>query len=43
MKVSHHGSRNNISVELLDMIKCDKFIISTDGGTGNSYHLIGKL
>lgn len=38
MKVSHHGSRNNISVELLDMISCEKFIISTDGGYGNSYH-----
>lgn len=38
MKVSHHGSRNNISVELLDMLYCEKFIISTDGGYGNSYH-----
>lgn len=38
MKVSHHGSRNNISVELLDLISCEKFIISTDGGYGKSYH-----
>lgn len=38
VKVSHHGSRNNINVDLLDMISCDKFIISTDGGYGNSYH-----
>lgn len=38
MKVSHHGSRNNINVELLDMISCENFIISTDGGYGNSYH-----
>lgn len=38
MKVSHHGSRNNINVELLDMISCEKFIISTDGGYGNSCH-----
>lgn len=31
MKVSHHGSKANTSDELLDMIECDKFIISTDG------------
>lgn len=38
VKVSHHGSRNNISIDLLDMINCEKYIISTDGGYGNSYH-----
>ncbi|BAF71688.1 hypothetical protein [Sulfurovum sp. NBC37-1] len=31
MKVSHHGSKANTSNELLEIIKCDKFIISTDG------------
>ena len=31
MKVSHHGSKANTSNELLDLIECDKFIISTDG------------
>lgn len=31
MKVSHHGSKANTSDELLDLIKCDKFIISTNG------------
>lgn len=30
-KVSHHGSRYNTSPELLAIIQCDKFIISTDG------------
>ena len=31
LKVSHHGSRNNTSTELLQMIECRKFLISTDG------------
>lgn len=31
MKVSHHGSKANTSDELLGMIECNKFIISTDG------------
>ena len=31
MKVSHHASKGNTSDELLDMIECNKFIISTDG------------
>lgn len=34
IKMSHHGSANNISNELLDIIDCDKFIISTDGSKG---------
>lgn len=38
VKVSHHGSRNNISNSLLDIISCNKFIISTNGGEGNSKH-----
>ncbi len=30
-KVSHHGSTNNLSHQLLDMIECDHFLVSTDG------------
>lgn len=38
MKISHHGSRNNTCNELLDLLKCHNYIISTNGGYGNSYH-----
>lgn len=38
VKVAHHGSKYNISNELLDIIRCDNYIISTNGGIGNSYH-----
>jgi beta-lactamase superfamily II metal-dependent hydrolase len=38
VKVSHHGSRFNISNELLDCIKCTNFIISTNGGHGRAKH-----
>ena len=38
VKVSHHGSRNNTSNGLLDIIKCDNYIISTNGGDGNACH-----
>lgn len=31
VKIAHHGSDNNTSPKLLDMINCDKFIISTNG------------
>lgn len=31
VKVSHHGSNKNISNRLLEIIECDKFLISTDG------------
>ena len=31
VKVSHHGSRHNTSNELLDLIKCNRYIISTNG------------
>lgn len=31
MKVSHHGSRKNISPALLKMIECENFLISTNG------------
>lgn len=38
VKVSHHGSLNNISNRLLNDIDCDNFVFSTNGGTGRSYH-----
>lgn len=31
VKLSHHGSEGNISQELIDMIDCKNYIISTDG------------
>ena len=38
VKVSHHGSKNNTSSSLLDLIECDNYIISTNGGNGKSKH-----
>lgn len=38
VKVAHHGSRNNISNTLLDIIDCQDYIISTNGGAGNTHH-----
>jgi beta-lactamase superfamily II metal-dependent hydrolase len=38
VKVSHHGSKNNTSADVLDMIDCCNFIFSTNGGTGRSKH-----
>lgn len=38
MKVSHHGSKANIRKELLDLISCQSFLFTTNGGTGGSYH-----
>ena len=31
LKVSHHGSKANTSLELLQIIDCTRFAISTDG------------
>ena len=31
VKISHHGSMHNTSNELLDLIKCNNYIISTNG------------
>jgi beta-lactamase superfamily II metal-dependent hydrolase len=31
IKVSHHGSKNNISNEILNLIEVDKFLFSTNG------------
>lgn len=35
VKVSHHGSKANTNYELLSLIDCNKFIISTDGEAHN--------
>ena len=34
VKMPHHGSAENINNELLDIIDCDNFIITTDGSKG---------
>ncbi|MCY1365087.1 hypothetical protein D9M69_519200 [compost metagenome] len=31
VKVSHHGSKGNTSAELLSLIRCSKYVVSTDG------------
>lgn len=38
MQISHHGSKNNTSNDLLDLIDCNNFIICTNGGLGKSKH-----
>lgn len=38
MKLSHHGSRYNINNDLLDIVDCDKYLITTNGGAGNANH-----
>lgn len=38
VKVSHHGSLNNTSQELLSLINCNKYLISTNGGSSNHKH-----
>lgn len=38
MKMPHHGSRYNINNDLLDVIDCNKYLITTDGGSGNANH-----
>lgn len=35
VKLSHHGSKNNINKEFLDLIDTDTYIISTDGSHGH--------
>lgn len=32
LKLAHHGSRRNIDVELLSLLDCDRYLVSTDGG-----------
>jgi hypothetical protein len=36
VKVSHHGSLNNTSQELLSLVSCNNYLISTNGGA--AYH-----
>lgn len=38
VKVAHHGSKFNINNELLDLIDCQNYLVSTDGGKGKTYH-----
>jgi beta-lactamase superfamily II metal-dependent hydrolase len=38
VKISHHGSLNNTSQELLSLIKSSNYLISTNGGTANHKH-----
>lgn len=38
VKISHHGSKNNTSNSLLDIIKCNNYLISTNGGKNRSNH-----
>lgn len=38
VKISHHGSKNNTTNALLDMIECDNFVISTNGGSSGHTH-----
>lgn len=38
IKVAHHGSANNISNELLSLVRCQNFLIPTNGGKGISNH-----
>lgn len=37
LKISHHGSKHNTTVQLLKSIRCSKYLISTDG-SGPYYH-----
>jgi hypothetical protein len=37
LKLPHHGSARNISKNLLERVKCDQYLISTDG-SGNPRH-----
>ena len=38
VKLSHHGSKHNISKRLLKMIRCNDYVISTNGGAINFCH-----
>ncbi|RZK26834.1 MAG: MBL fold metallo-hydrolase [Flavobacterium sp.] len=38
VKISHHGSKNNTSSSLLDLIDCENFIIMTNGGSARTKH-----
>lgn len=38
VKISHHGSKNNTSCAMLDLINSEHYVISTNGGSGKSKH-----
>jgi beta-lactamase superfamily II metal-dependent hydrolase len=38
VKISHHGSLNNTSQELISLIKSNNYLISTNGGTADHRH-----
>ncbi|TPW24468.1 MBL fold metallo-hydrolase [Marinobacter nauticus] len=38
VKLSHHGSISSISLGLISIIQCSKFIVSTIGGRSNNKH-----
>lgn len=38
MQVPHHGSKGNLSKELLGLVDCQRFIVSTDGGSFGHPH-----
>lgn len=38
VKISHHGSLNNTSQELLSLMKSSNYLISTNGGTASHKH-----
>ncbi|OUD27887.1 hypothetical protein FPG59_16190, partial [Flavobacterium sp. FPG59] len=38
VKLSHHGSKFNISNKFLDSIECYNYIVSTNGGKGRAKH-----
>lgn len=38
-KVSHHGGRSNLNAELMDWVKCKKFLVSTNGNYFGHPHL----
>ena len=38
VKMSHHGSKANISKLLFDLICCDQYLFTSNGGSGGAYH-----
>lgn len=38
IKLAHHGSKHNICKKLLSLVRCDKYSISTNGGTISFCH-----
>ena len=40
MTLPHHGSKGNTSNELLELVRCDKYIVTADGD--NIYNLPNK-